>query len=53
MKEYKVVNTRAGVLKRNEKLETLLNQYSREGWELKFMHQTFSVAIFEREKNKY
>lgn len=52
MKEYKVLNTKAGIINRNEKLEILLNQYAREGWELKFMHQTFSIAIFERNKNR-
>ena len=52
MKEYKVVNTKAGVIKRNDKLEALLNQYAREGWELKFMHDSLMVTIFERDKNR-
>jgi len=52
MKEYKVVNTKASIIKRNEKLEELFNQYAREGWQLKFLHQSFTVAVFERDKNR-
>ena len=52
MKEYKVVNTKAGLLKRNEKLEEFFNQQAREGWILKFLHQSFTVAVFERDKNR-
>lgn len=51
MKEYKVVNTKASIFNRNEKLEDLFNKHAREGWTLKFLHQSFAVAVFEREKN--
>lgn len=52
MKEYKVISPKLGILKRGEKLEDLLNQMAREGWNVNFIHQTFSIVVFEREKNR-
>ncbi|WP_417289987.1 DUF4177 domain-containing protein [Corallibacter sp.] len=52
MKEYKIVNTILGIARRNEKLDELLNQYAREGWQLKFMHQNLTMMILERDKNR-
>lgn len=52
MKEYKVTSPKLGILKRGEKLEELLNQFAREGWQVNFIHQTFSIIVFERNKNR-
>jgi hypothetical protein len=52
MKEYKVISPRLGILKRQEKLEEILNQYAREGWCVKFIHQTFTIIVFEINKNR-
>mgnify|MGYP001825726075 CR=1 FL=1 len=52
MKEYKVINPKLGMSKRNEKLETVLNQYAREGWVLKHVAQSAYFIVFERDKNR-
>ncbi len=52
MKEYKVVTTKLGMSKRNEKLEDLLNQYAREGWIVRHLGQNAYFVVFERDKNR-
>lgn len=51
MKEYKVVNPKLGLSKRNEKLEDLLNQYARERWVVNHIGQNAYFIVFERNKN--
>jgi len=51
MKEYKVVSTKLGISKRNQKLEDLLNKYARERWVVNHVGQSAHFVIFEREKN--
>lgn len=50
MKEYKVINPKLGLSRRNDKLEELLNQYAREGWRLKNINESFTSLILERDK---
>lgn len=52
MKEYKVVNPKLGMSRRNEKLEDLLNQYAREGWHVNHIAQSAYFVVFERDKNR-
>lgn len=52
MKEYKVVTPKLGLRNRIEKYEDLLNQYAREGWEVKHIGQNSPLIIFERDKNR-
>ena len=52
MKEYKVIKPRLGVLKREIKMQDLLNQHAREGWILKDVGQAWSSIILERDKNR-
>ncbi|WP_353778148.1 DUF4177 domain-containing protein [Winogradskyella sp. 3972H.M.0a.05] len=52
MKEYKVIVTKLGFTKRDEKFEDLLNQYGREGWQVKHIGQGWASVVFERDKNR-
>ena len=52
MKEYKVVKPNLGLTKRAEKLEALLNQYAREGWQLSHLAQGWVSMVLERDKNR-
>lgn len=52
MKEYKTISPSLGITKRAQKIEDLLNQYAREGWQLKHINQAQNLIIFEREKNR-
>lgn len=52
MKEYKVVQPRLGISKRNQKLEDILNQYAREGWVVNYIAQSAYMVVFERDKNR-
>lgn len=52
MKEYKTIVPKLGIIKRAEKLEELLNQYAREGWQLHHVNQAQTLVIFERNKNR-
>ena len=52
MKEYKVVMTKIGIMKRDEKLQDLLNQYAREGWIVKHLAESWASVVFERDKNR-
>ena len=52
MKEYKVINPSLGLSKRNQKLEDLLNQYAREGWQVCHIAQSAYFIVFERDKNR-
>jgi len=52
MKEYKVVILKLGFSKRHQRLEEILNQYSREGWQLNHMAQNRYNMILERDKNR-
>lgn len=51
MKEYKVIQPKLGFRKWNEKLEDLLNQYAREGWQVSEILQNYCI-VFERDKNR-
>ncbi len=50
MKEYKVVITKLGITKRDQKLEDLLNKYAREGWQVSHVAAGWSSVVFERDK---
>jgi len=52
MKEYKVVSPNLGLRNRLQKYENLLNQYAREGWEVKHIGANSPTIIFERDKNR-
>lgn len=52
MKEYKVMVPKLGMRNRTQKYEDLLNQYAREGWEVKHIGQNSPLIIFERDKNR-
>jgi len=52
MKEYKVVMTKLGIMRREEKMQDLLNQYAREGWVVNHIAQGWVSVIFERDKNR-
>ena len=52
MKEYKVEIPKLGLIRRQEKMQTILNHYAREGWIVKHVGQGWSSIIFERDKNR-
>jgi len=56
MKEYRVISPSLGFRNRSEKLEELLNRYSKEGWNVNTITQNkrggISFVVFEREKNR-
>ena len=52
MKEYKVLNWKMGMSKNNERLENALNQYAREGWEMKHIAENSTRIVLERDKNR-
>ncbi len=52
MKEYKVDSKPVGFTKNNQKLEDFLNQYAREGWQVKFIAENTVTVVFERDKNR-
>lgn len=52
MKEYKVINWKAGLTKNNERLEDTLNQYGKMGWRaIQIGEQNYRI-VFERDKNR-
>ncbi|WP_407557830.1 DUF4177 domain-containing protein [Winogradskyella sp. 4-2091] len=52
MKEYKVIQPKLGFKNRIQKYGDLLNQYAREGWEVKHIGHNSPLVIFERDKNR-
>lgn len=52
MKEYKVVITKLGLTKRDQKFEDLLNQYAREGWVVSYVAPGWVSVVLERDKNR-
>ncbi|WP_372792376.1 DUF4177 domain-containing protein [Lutibacter sp.] len=54
MKEYKII--KKSFWKKDDVFEDALNQFSREGWEVKSAigdnHGNFSKVILERDKNR-
>jgi hypothetical protein len=50
MKEYKVIHPKLGLRNSIQKYEDLLNQYAREGWEVK--HIVGTMIVLERDKNR-
>jgi len=52
MKEYKVVKTKLGLRNRHQSFENLLNQYAREGWQVKHIDQGWMTIVLERDKNR-
>lgn len=52
MKEYKTVTTSLGFTKRTQRIEDILNQYAREGWQFKHINEAQTLIVFEREKNR-
>ncbi len=52
MKEYKVIIPKLGIRNRYKKMEDLLNQYAREGWEVKKISEAWTSIVFERNKNR-
>lgn len=55
MKEYKVITPKLGFRNRNQKLEDLLNNYAREGWNVKSLvgsYEGLSFIALERDKNR-
>jgi len=55
MKEYKIISK--GFWKKDAFFEDTLNQYAREGWEVKSAigdgHGNIAKVILERDKNKF
>lgn len=52
MKEYKVIMTKLGIMRRDEKFQDLLNLHAREGWTVKHVGQGWASVVFERNKNR-
>ncbi|WP_438963472.1 DUF4177 domain-containing protein [Winogradskyella sp.] len=52
MKEYKVIHPKLGLKNRIQKYEDILNQYAREGWEVKHIVPNSAMVILERDKNR-
>lgn len=52
MKEYKVINWKMGFSNNNEKLEDVLNEYGRAGWEARHISESSTRIVFERDKNR-
>jgi hypothetical protein len=52
MKEYKVIQPKTGFRNRFQNFEDILNQYAREGWQVKFIGQGWSSVVLERDKNR-
>lgn len=50
MKEYKVINWKPGFSNNNKRLEDTLNEYARNGWELKHIEKDSTRIVFERSK---
>tara|TARA_R110001583_G_scaffold34847_1_gene116561 strand:+ start:5392 stop:5559 length:168 start_codon:yes stop_codon:yes gene_type:complete len=54
MKEYKII--KKSLWKKDDVFEDILNQFAREGWEVKSAigngHRDFAKVILEREKNR-
>lgn len=54
MKEYKII--KKGIWKKNTDFEDTINQFARDGWEIKSAigngHGDFSKVILERDKNR-
>ena len=51
MKEYKTMIPKLGMTNRIQKLEDLLNQLAREGWQYKQI-TSGGVLVLERDKNR-
>ena len=51
MKEYKAMIPKLGISNRVQKLEDLLNQLGREGWEYKQI-TSGGILVLERDKNR-
>ena len=51
MKEYKAFLPSLGITRRAEKLEDLLNQLAREGWQYKQI-TSGGLLVMERDKNR-
>jgi len=52
MKEYKVVQPKLGFRNRSQNFEDLLNQYAREGWQVRYINDSWMSVVFERDKNR-
>ncbi|MGB0892387.1 MAG: DUF4177 domain-containing protein [Flavobacteriaceae bacterium] len=52
MKEYKVVNWKAGLTRNNERLEDCLNENARNGWRAVHIGDQNYRIVFERDKNR-
>lgn len=55
MKEYKVIKPKLGWSNHSQKLEDLLNQYAREGWQVKTIisnQHMIAHIVLERDKNR-
>ena len=50
MKEYKVMMTKCGLVRRDQKLEELLNRYAREGWQVSHIAAGWASVVLERDK---
>ena len=56
MKEFKVIKPSLGFSNHQRKLEDLLNEYGRDGWNLNSVvphAHGISFVIFERDKNRH
>ncbi|CAL2061099.1 DUF4177 domain-containing protein [Tenacibaculum sp. 190524A05c] len=52
MKEYKVINWKAGLSNNNRKLEDTLNEYAKQGWNAFHIAENSFRIVFERNKNR-
>ncbi|MDT0540836.1 MULTISPECIES: DUF4177 domain-containing protein [Croceitalea] len=52
MKEYKVVSWKMGLSNNDQRLENTLNEYAKQGWQLKQFAENSARLVFERDKNR-
>lgn len=52
MKEYKVISWKMGLSKNNERLEDILNEHARSGWQAIHIGEQSTRIVLERDKNR-
>jgi hypothetical protein len=52
MKEYKVVSWKMSLTNNNMRLEDTLNEYAKQGWQVRHIAENVARIVFERDKNR-